>query len=216
MHLYAFGSLCRGEISRDSDVDVLALVAGHDDRLDPGRYSIYSYAKITKMWSQGSPFAWHLALESRLLFASDGSDFLRLLGQPSEYTRCLTDCEKFYGVFLEARSSLETDASSRVFDLSTVFLSIRNIATCFALGVLREPIFSRHAALRLPSQFKVPVSEAAYHILERSRILCTRSLGSDITCGEACQALSECKLIHKWMANLVEEAKRYDRIQQPS
>ncbi len=216
MHLYAFGSVCRGEIDRDSDIDLLALVSGHDNRLEQSKYSIYSYSKMKKMWFKGSPFAWHLALESRLLFASDDSDFLKSLGQPSSYVHFLSDCEKFYGVFLEARSSLTESTSSRVFDFSTIFLSVRNIATCFSLGVLGQPIFSRHAALRMPPDFKLPISERSYRILERSRILCTRSVGSDIAEEEAGLVLSECDNIDHWMTELVKKAKSHERIQQSS
>ena len=171
MHIYAFGSICRGDIEPDSDIDLLAIVEGHDTRFDPEKYSIYSYARIEQMWSNGNPFAWHLALESRLLFASNNLDFLTSLGEPARYSGYVSDCEKFLSVFLEARSSLLEGSTSRVFDLSSVFLGIRNIATCFALGVLQQPDFSRHSARRLPGDFRIPVSQACYRILERSRIL---------------------------------------------
>jgi predicted nucleotidyltransferase len=67
MHIYAFGSLCRGEVSRNSDVDLLALVDGFDERFNPEIYSIYSYRRIEELWREGNPFAWHLSLESRLV-----------------------------------------------------------------------------------------------------------------------------------------------------
>lgn len=215
MHIYAFGSICRGEVALDSDLDLLALVKGHDDHLDPNKYSIYSYAKMALMWSKGSPFAWHLALEARLLFASDELDFLKSLGLPAPYTNYRQDCEKFFGVFLEAHKSLVESTTSRVFDLSSVFLSARNIATCFALGVLDKPNFSRHSALGLYEDFALPISQTCYRILERSRILCTRSQGPDITEQEVTVALSEFGAIEKWMNRLVMKAKEHERIQQP-
>jgi len=213
MHLYAFGSLCRGEIATDSDVDLLALVSGLDDRFDPSKYSIYSYAKMKTMWLKGSPFAWHLSLESRMLYSEDGCNFLESLGQPAQYANCVADCRKFYGVYLEARSSLDDGANSRVFDFSTLFLSVRNIATCFALGVLGQPIFSRHAASKLPSEFELPISTECYRILERSRILCTRSVGIDISESDASLVLSECESINRWMMILVDKAERHGRVQ---
>jgi len=42
MHIYAFGSLCRGEIGLDSDIDLLAIVDQFDERLDQKLFSIYS------------------------------------------------------------------------------------------------------------------------------------------------------------------------------
>jgi hypothetical protein len=214
MHLYAFGSVCRGEIDRDSDIDLLALVSGHDDRLDSAKYSIYSYNKMKTMWHKGNPFAWHLSLESRLLYSEDDRNFLESLGQPAPYSTCLPDCQKFYGVYLEAFSSLDGDMCSTVFDLSSLFLSVRNIATCFALGVLGQTLFSRHAALRLPSEFKLPISADCYRILERSRILCTRSIGIDIRTEELQLVRSECELINRWMKTLTKKAEDHDRIQQ--
>ena len=212
MHLYAFGSVCRGEIDRDSDIDLLALVSEHDDRLDPAKYSIYSYNKMTAMWQKGNPFAWHLSLESRLLYSEDGRDFLKSLGQPAHYSNCVLDCRKFHGVYLEAFSSLSGDTSSTVFDLSALFLSVRNIATCFALGVLGQTLFSRHAALRLPSEFKLPISENCYRILERARILCTRSKGTDINTEDVRLVRSECELINQWMKTLTEKAEEHGRV----
>ncbi len=94
------------------------------------------------------------------------SRFPQTLGRPAPYSNCQSDCSKFYGVFLEAFSSLNENMSSTVFDLSALFLSIRNIATCFALGVLGQTLFSRHAALRLPAKFKPPISGDCYRILE--------------------------------------------------
>ncbi len=213
MHLYAFGSVCRGEIDRNSDIDLLALVSEHDERLDPAKYSIYSYNKMKSMWKKGNPFAWHLSAESRLLYSEDDYDFLVSLGQPAPYSNCKSDCRKFYEVYLEASSSLDGDMSSAVFDLSALFLSIRNIATCFALGVLGQMLFSRHAALMLPPEFRLPISDECYRILERARILCTRSKGENITADEAKLAQSECESIREWMNILTEKAETHGRIQ---
>lgn len=209
MHLYAFGSVCRGDITHDSDIDLLALVSGHDARLNPTKYSIYSYAKMKTMWLQGSPFAWHLSLESRLLYTKDGADFLGSLGKPAPYSACVPDCQKFYGVFQEALASLQESPSTKVFDLSSSFLSVRNISTCFALGVLGTPLFSRHAALQLPMEFQLPISNDAYRIMERARILCTRSTGIDINDIETRLVLSECEQINQWMMTLIEKAERH-------
>ena len=35
MHIYVFGSLCRGEVDTASDVDLLAVTDGFDKRLNP-------------------------------------------------------------------------------------------------------------------------------------------------------------------------------------
>ncbi len=95
MHIYAFGSICRGDMSVDSDVDLLALVEGHDPRLAPEKFSIYSYKRISELWASGNAFAWHLALESKLIYSEDGGDFFKGLGMPSEYVGAAQDCRRF-------------------------------------------------------------------------------------------------------------------------
>ena len=43
MHIYVFGSLCRGDLSLGSDVDLLAIVDEYNQGLDKEVFSIYSY-----------------------------------------------------------------------------------------------------------------------------------------------------------------------------
>jgi hypothetical protein len=212
MHIYAFGSICRGDIRQGSDIDLLALVDGYDSRFDPDTFSVYSYSRIVDLWSEGNPFAWHLFLESRLVFASDGSDFLNSLSSPREYTACLRDCEKFYGVFCEAYDSIISRPASKVFELSTLFLSIRNIATCFSLGITDNPDFSRNSARHLGSD-SVPLRSAQYRILERARILSTRGKGPSITCKELDEVVAELQTVKEWMEVLIVRAQNHERVQ---
>ena len=212
MHVYAFGSICRGEIVFDSDIDLLALVQGHDDRFDPGKYSIYAYSKMQLLWSRGSPFAWHLSREAKLLFASDQTDYLASLKEPAPYLHYQDDCLKFLKVFREARTSLTESRTSQVFDLSTVFLSIRNIATCFSLGVLQIPSFSRHSARTLIGPYALPLSSESYRITERARVLCTRSVGNTLSSDEITRVISELDVVEPWMETLVTTAREHGRI----
>ncbi len=204
MHLYAFGSICRGDIYPNSDVDLLAIVDGFDERFDPNVYSIYSYRRINEIWAEGNPFAWHLATESKLLFSSDGSDPLRSLGEPTQYRTCQLDCEKFYQLFADARTSFYRSENTKVFDLSMVFLGIRNFATCFSLGCLDRPDFSRHSALRIGSN-SLSIAIEGYTVLERARILCTRGQGAAISDSEAELAAQDFAVIEEWMTNLLSQ-----------
>jgi Nucleotidyltransferase domain len=211
MHIYAFGSICRGEIYPNSDVDLLVIGGGAVAQYDPAIYSIYSYERIQDLWSEGNPFAWHLSLESRLLFSSDDQDFLQNLGKPAPYCHCARDCEKFFSLFRDARTSLTQSGASRIFDLSSIFLSIRNIATCFSLGVVQQPDFSRSSALRLGTK-AVPLSLGSYQVLERARVLSTRGYGSKMTDDEIDAALRELDGVYDWMRELVERSKEYERV----
>lgn len=202
MHIYAFGSICRGDVQAGSDVDLLAIVNDCDSRFDQATYSIYSYRRLKDLWQEGNPFAWHLSLESRLIFSSDKNDYLKSLGLPRPYTDCSRDCHKFYSLFREAKESIATRSSSRVFDLSTVFLSIRNFATCYSLKMTDQPDFSRNSALHL-GQFSLAITNEAYNILLRSRILCTRGYGTNISDCELRVAASQFESINSWMALLM-------------
>lgn len=211
MHIYAFGSVSRGDISYGSDIDLLAIVEGENQRFDPEVYSIYSYRRIGVLWKEGNPFAWHLALESKLVFASDSVDWIGGLGKPAAYKNCVVDCIKFRDLFHEARNSLTGDRRSEVFDLSTVFLSVRNIATCYSLGVLDRPDFSRHSAIRLPERVRLQISSVAYETIERARILTTRGYGESVTEFEARRVTAELEGIEEWMNELVERAESHER-----
>src|SRR5262249_49883606 len=207
MHIYAFGSVCRGDVSFGSDVDLLVVIHGHDARFSADDYSIYSYDRILEIWQEGNPFAWHLALESKLLYSSDQADFLGSLGKPAAYSKCLQDCEKFLSLFRDARASFESQTESKVFDLSMVFLAIRNFATCFSLGILDKPDFSRSSALRL-EDFSLSIPQEAYAVLERSRILSTRAIGESITDREAQIAFGHFPRIEEWMNELLAQVER--------
>lgn len=204
MHMYAFGSVCRGEIDHGSDVDVLALAEGFDPRLDPDVFSIYSYRRIGEIWDEGNPFAWHLAKESRLLFSSDGEDYLQGLQSPGGYRNAQRDCTRFQELFVRARSSLESHCASPVFELSTIFLAIRNFATCYALGYLNMFEFSRYSARRIGDKSLV-ISDGTFTALERSRILSTRGHGEMICEREITKVLDEAQTVSDWMHTLMME-----------
>jgi len=207
MHIYAFGSVCRGDVSFGSDVDLLAIVHGHDSRFNTEDYSIYSYERVKEIWSEGNPFAWHLSLEAKLLYASDRLDFLESLGRPMHYRECRQDCERFFALFQEARESLKLHTRSMVFDLSMVFLAIRNFATCFSLGKLPGPDFSRNSALHLGA-YNLSISTETYDVLERARLLSTRAVGPPVTDYEAASAFAQLPRIEEWMINLLKEVPK--------
>lgn len=206
MHIYAFGSICRGDISVDSDVDLLALVEVRDPRLDPDKFSIYSYKRISELWATGNAFAWHLALESKLIFSEDGSDFLKGLGMPSKYANAAIDCRRFREIFDSALLSVQEGTPSLVFELSTIFLAIRNIATCYSLAMLPSPTFGRDSARKLGAR-SIRVSGAVYSILMRARLLSTRGSGEDITDIDTSKLVDELEGCRLWVNELCMEAE---------
>jgi len=205
-HIYAFGSVCRGEVTPDSDIDLLAVTGGFDSRFDSELYSVYSYTRISEIWREGNPFAWHLSLEARLLHSPDSSDYLRDLGSPAAYRRARDDCQQFFALFEGSANSLRAVTNSPTFELSTIFLAVRNFATCYSLGE-GSPDFSRHSALRLRAS-SLAISESAFAILERARLLCTRGKGHTISHEDTTAAVSELTQIEDWMRCLLTTVRK--------
>lgn len=198
MHIYAFGSLCRGEISKDSDIDLLAIVNDKDERFNSDEYSIYSYVRMRELWSEGNPFAWHLYLESRLVFSDDNVDFLRTMGRPSVYKRYNDDFFKFSSLLKTSLDELLNETDSYVFEMSNIFLSIRNIAICFSLAFMEKPIFSRDAALMIGDK-SICLPLDVYSTLKRARIMSTRGIGEYISKSEVSKIKEHSTVINKWV-----------------
>ncbi|MFL1515299.1 nucleotidyltransferase domain-containing protein [Pseudomonas prosekii] len=195
-HIYAFGSVCRGEIDLGSDIDLLACSDGPTTHIDSDKYSIYTYERLRSLWSEGNPFAWHLYLEAKLLFSSDNSDFLGDLGAPSEYTAAAQDLGKFRKLFEKSNNELVSTGNSSVFNLSCVFLAIRNFATCHSLST-GKPVFSRKSPLLVSPSLEI--SPKAFSILTRARLLSTRGYGSNITHQDMAVATRAIAAIPLWM-----------------
>ena len=202
-HIYAFGSICRGEIEPSSDIDLLAITSVGSNQLSRNKFSIYSHMKIKEIWLHGNPFAWHLYKEAKLVYSSNEIDFIEKLGQPRKYTNSRNDCEKFLRIFRDSHSSLNENQSSVVFDLSAAFLGIRNFATCYLLG-LGHFDFSRRVALNLMEDLSTAELNA-YEILERARLLCTRGHGNALSATEIQVTAATLPSFDRRMVALLEE-----------
>jgi hypothetical protein len=131
-----------------------------------------------------------LHLESKLIYSSDGSDYIRDLGKPAPYSAGQKDCSLFIHITRKALESCRHDRGTLLFDLSTAFLGIRNFSTCYLL-TRGKADFTRNVALTIFQDLNE--SELlAYSVLEKSRILCTRGLGrvvGDLEASKAIEAL---------------------------
>ena len=200
-HFYVFGSLCRGEIDQYSDVDLLACVSGESSpNIDKSKFSVYTHSRLEALWQEGNPFAWHLSLESRLVFSSDGSDFIVELGSPQKYKKMYDDCSKFMKLFNESYNALLEDVSSRVFHLSCMFLAMRNFATCYSLG-LGKPIFSRYSPLMIDDAIKL--NKEVFDLFVQARILSTRGLGDNLNSNDIKIMSENAPQILNWMNRIM-------------
>ncbi|OQR31015.1 hypothetical protein BWR59_16015 [Pseudomonas sp. Bc-h] len=196
MHIYAFGSVCRGEIDQGSDVDMLACVSDDACPIDGQQYSIYTYDKLRELWLSGNPFVWHLHLESKLVFSSDGRDFLAELGAPQKYINIESDLEKFTELFNSSSIALSNSLDNAIFNISCVFLAVRNAAMCYSLHV-GQPEFSRRSALNITPALEIP--HEIYSTLIRARLLSSRGHGTLISKTEILAVIDQIKTIHSWL-----------------
>ena len=203
-HFYAFGSICRGEIDRSSDIDLLACVSSPSEDIDPDKFSIYRHDRLRQLWQQGNPFAWHLHLESKLLFSSDGEDFISCLGSPSKYMNGPADCAQFARLFDESRMQLVGTLNSATFNLSCMFLATRNFSTCYSLHV-GKPRFSRNSPLIIDRPLHV--EKPVFDVLSRARVLSTRGLGDTLSPADISIASSAGPSIAGWMSSLLSEVQ---------
>lgn len=205
MYIYAFGSLCRGEIDFYSDVDLLAISEDKNElsKLDPNKFSIYSENRLKEYWDIGNPFAWHLYKESKLIFSSHNDDFLKKLERPSKYTNGLNDLLKFKSIFLDSIDQIKLTKDSFLFDVSTIFLSIRNFATCYSLAK-GEFNFHRHSALNLGKK-SILITVENYKVLESARLLATRGVGEFPSQKESSRLIECFEEIDEWMTLLIGE-----------
>ena len=195
-HIYAFGSICRGEMDGSSDIDLLACLSKPNPKIDPNKFSIYTYERIKELWMEGNPFSWHLHLESKMIHSSDGSNFLEELKEPSEYNNVTEDCDKFRNLFAESYLSLLESHNSMVFNLSCMFLATRNFATCHSLGI-GKPVFSRLSPLMIDK--KLPIDNKTFDIFARARILSTRGHGTMVSINDIEAAKFAAPIITEWM-----------------
>lgn len=208
MHIYAFGSVCRGELDDGSDIDLLACMGADAAQLDHRAYSVYRYQRLRELWREGNPFAWHLHLEARLIFAADGTDFLRGLDTPNSYKAWEADYAKFRTLFDQSWTELKRGTNSATFHLSCVFLALRNLATCHTLS-LGQPIFSRRSPLMVTPA--LPMDTDAFSTLTRARLLSTRGHGERLTSKEIETAINAAVLVPDWMHTL---RRLHERVQQ--
>lgn len=197
-------ALLRGEYDQYSDIDLLAIVDRFDERFDRKKFSIYSIERIRELWEEGNPFAWHLFSESKMIHSSNGKNPIFNLGQPNQYVNGKEDCEKFKLLFLHSKERIFANTKSSTFELSTIFLAIRNFATCFYLAKNKIGIFSRNSA-RMIDQWSLLLPDRFFEITKNCRVMSTRGIGNAINQDDLKYISSHLETIENWMIFLEKE-----------
>jgi predicted nucleotidyltransferase len=203
--IYAFGSITRGEIDRNSDIDILVITES-DELKEMNKYhSYYKKTTLSNLWEEGNPFAWHLYNEAKLIYTYNGIDYISKLGKPKKYSNLIDDLENLYNIFMDAKESLLSDNTSMIFDYSTVFLVIRNVATCFELGVNNKFCFQRDSAINISSN-KLEIENELYQVLRDCRVLSTRGLGTYPETKSLHRLKDKMNSIENWILQIKNEA----------
>ena len=210
-YIYAFGSICRGEIDKFSDVDLLMIVDDLSHAKELHNFSYYQEDTLKRLWKEGNPFAWHLYSESKLIYSYDNIDFIQSLNKPALYKDAKKDITYLFEIFLSAKESLLNNSKSTVYDLSVVFLVIRNIATCFELGVNRKMIFTRNSPLFLTHP-KLNISKVVFNVLSTCRIISTRGIGKKPTNDEISESILSLEEIENWINSIQNQIKEYESV----
>lgn len=210
-YIYAFGSICRGELDSSSDIDILVVNDIGYSKNQKSNYSYYRKDTIKNLWNEGNPFAWHLHKESKIIYSQLGDNFLQDLGTPNKYNRLIQDLNNLKEIFEDAKDSVLQNMKSVEFDLSTIFLVIRNVATCFELGVNQKFCFSRDSALQISTN-KLEIEANAYQTLRKCRILSTRGIGESLTSKQLEEAIVSIPEIENWIKNILINSKQYESV----
>ncbi|SEM37763.1 nucleotidyltransferase domain-containing protein [Halomonas caseinilytica] len=173
MWLYIFGSVVRGELDRQSDVDMLAVLEDKSAQGSlPNTFLVYSKMELTECFERGDLFSHHLAAESRLVYSFDGSDVIRELGMPAPYQTSADDFECFCDILEEALRQLRSGSNCSVFEHGLLYMALRDVAMILSYRERERPIFSKYAPYRVDPKLKLDL--AKYESIKSCRAASTR------------------------------------------
>ena len=170
--IYVFGSICRGDVSPTSDVDILLIPFGSETSNFPSSWSIYGSKVIHEYFSKGRLFAWHLHLESKCIYSLNKTPYLESLGQPAPYNSMVQDLNDLEVLLLQALQELRAGTDSTIFELGIAYTAIRDIAMSASWAWLGSPSFSAEAPYLLP--VPCPLSFSTYSAAKLARHSSTR------------------------------------------
>jgi predicted nucleotidyltransferase len=189
--LRVFGSFCRGDNDRLSDIDVLVVHANKPEDSLRGylratlkaafRNNVdlaeYSAGRLKDMFAAGHLFTWHLQSESASLLAPPDK-FFESLGSPAPYRNAIRDAYQFLDLLETISIQLSRSGSSPIYEAGLLYLASRNVGICASSRVCRLPNFSRYAAKAVCEQIGVPfpLSAADYNTLIDCRLGSIRGL----------------------------------------
>lgn len=177
--IYIFGSTVRGEMEKNSDIDVLVITNNETTRKNiPSTWSVYPEETIEKYYETGRLFAWHLHLEAKCIFSNHTVPFLEKLGTPNPYNLHQDDFESLHSILLDSLNEIKTGTNSPIFEIGIIYTALRDMAMIASTKLLANPNFSRYSPYALPINF--PLSIEIYESAIKARLLSTRGVQVDL------------------------------------
>lgn len=199
--IYVFGSICRGESTPTSDVDVLVIPFEAERAQFPSGWSVYSQTLITEYFKNGRLFAWHLHLEAKCVFSPNVEPFLSRLGPPAPYSTLAHDIDDLEALLKEALNELAAGTRNVIFELGIAYTAIRDLAMSASWSLLGSPCFAADAPFRLP--IEPPLSRTVYHQAMLARHASTRGTQLNFDPTNTASAMIQAPL-ESWVKSLRE------------
>nr|WP_299245450.1 nucleotidyltransferase domain-containing protein [uncultured Halomonas sp.] len=199
--IYVFGSICRGETTPTSDVDILVVPFAKNWAQYPHDWSVYSPEVIEEYFKKGRLFAWHLHLEAKCVHCYGDQPFLASVGPPAPYSTIADDINDLEALLKESLKELTAGTSNVVYELGIAHTAIRDIAMCASWAMLAQPCFSADSPYRLP--IECPLEYSIYRQIMLARHSSTRGVKFDFDPSYAVRAVTETPLA-KWVNSLRE------------
>ena len=181
--VHVFGSVARGERDPLSDLDLLAIVADGQGKVDEAEVlrhvpadlrglepsiSWYGRRRLGCMFANGELFAWHLHRETLPLFETE--PVIPALGEPAPYRDAAVDVASFQAILSGVTDQLRRSPENAVYEFGLVYVCLRNICMAASAALGPRPDFSRYSPFRLDGFRKAPITRAEYELAMACRM----------------------------------------------
>lgn len=181
--VYVFGSVARGDRDARSDLDLLAVVADGQGKVDErdvqthipselleleASISWYGRRRLGAMFENGELFAWHLYQEAVPVLEAER--VIKNLGTPAPYLDAGVDVASFEKVMSAIPAQLEASPENAVYELGLVYVCLRNICMAASSKLCDRPDFSRYSPFRLNGFTAVPITQHEYDLAMSCRM----------------------------------------------
>ncbi len=182
-----FGSMARGDYDGSSDADILVVVEDRSGKVcedlvaDYVRpwvaqlptISWYGRHRLQSMFRNGHLFAWHLYLESKVLWGP--SAIVDVFGRPAPYKDALLDMSSFHEVIEGVPHALRHCMNNAIYEMGLLYVCVRNIAMSASWHFCGEPDFTRYSPFN-PKLRELCATRRSYELAMSCRMASQRGL----------------------------------------